>query len=240
MTPERAQNAEESPLHGYRGAATPPPMLERPRGLTVAISREAGARGTSIAHAIGRLLGWQVYPQDMLDFLAHDDTARAEMLKDLPEAAIHWAALQAAGFQSRRNLPDDHDGAAAARLIFALAARGEAVVVGRGAGFILPKETTVHVRIVAPVAVRTAYLAQWLRQTDDEAAAEAASRDRRRASFIRTMTDIPLEDVTAYDLVLNSARLNPESVAQVIAEAVRTKQLETEAARSSPFALDNF
>jgi len=229
MTPIEPPDARDSPRHGYRGLETPPPMMERPQGLTVALSREAGARGSSIADAVGRLLSWQVYPQEMLDFLAHDDAARGEMLKDLPEAAVQWAALQSARFQARRNLTDDHDAAATARLIFALAARGRAVVVGHGAGFILPKETTVHVRIVAPVDVRTAYLGQWLRLTDEEAEAEAASRDRRRAGFIRTMTDTPWDQPAAYDLILNSARLNLEAVAELIAHAVRRKEARLDA-----------
>ena len=41
------------PLHGYRGTPTPPPMVSRPLGVTVAISREAGSRGGSIAAAVG-------------------------------------------------------------------------------------------------------------------------------------------------------------------------------------------
>lgn len=221
---ERPAEVDESPLHGYRGVATPPPILERPQGMTIALSRQAGARGTSIAQATAGLLGWQIYPPEMLDFLAHDEAARTEVLKDLPEAAIHWAALEAARFQARRRLPDDQDTAAVARLIFALAARGDAVLIGRGAGFILPNETTVHVRIVAPDDSRTAYLAQWLRLTDEEAAAEAASRDRRRAGFLSSMTDSAWDDVTAYDLVLNSSRLHLDACAKLIAEAVRLKQ----------------
>jgi hypothetical protein len=65
-----------------------------------------------------------------------------------------------------------------------VAARGDAVLVGRGAGFVLPAESTVHVRIVAPLDERIAYMAQWLRLTKDEATEEVRTRDGRRAAFL--------------------------------------------------------
>ena len=61
----------ESPLHGYRGVGDAPERL--PAGLTVAISREAGARGSTIARLAGRKLGWQVYPQDLLEYVTQDE-----------------------------------------------------------------------------------------------------------------------------------------------------------------------
>ena len=48
----------EPPLHGNRGDREPTKLLETPLGLTVAISREAGARGGSIAKRVGKRLGW--------------------------------------------------------------------------------------------------------------------------------------------------------------------------------------
>jgi len=40
-----------------------------PAGLTIAISREAGSRGASIAKRAGEKLGWEVYSQDLLEYL---------------------------------------------------------------------------------------------------------------------------------------------------------------------------
>ena len=106
-----------------------------------------------------------------------------------------------------------------------LAARGEAVLVGRGAGFVLPTATTVHVRVVAPVGQRVAYLSQWMRLTEPEAAAEVRARDRKRAEFLAALADGDPNDPTAYDLLLNSDRLGVEACAELISQAVRAKQL---------------
>ena len=221
-------DAPQPPLHGFRGTATPPPTARRPRGLTVAVSREAGSRGGTIAAAVGRRLGWQVYDQEMLDFLARDEAARAELEADVPDPARQWAAAELVGFVHARGLTPGSDLAAVARLVLALAAKGEAILVGRGAGFLLPADSTVHVRVVAPFEQRVAYMGQWLRLTEPEAAAEVRSRDRKRTELLAALAGRDVNDPAAYDLVLNSARLGVDACAELVALAVRSKQLPSE------------
>src|SRR3954453_3135316 len=79
--------AERGPLHGYRGEAAPAAADRGPSGLTIALSREAGARGGSIARRAGRKLGWQVVDQELLEFLTQDEQA----FQELPAAAREWA-----------------------------------------------------------------------------------------------------------------------------------------------------
>ncbi len=210
------------PLHGYRGAPAPHAAGEHPRGLTVAISREAGARGNSIARRVGRLLGWQVYDQDSLALLARDDSARRELLADVPESAAAWANRQSATAGGRAGGTDAGE---LVKLVFALAARGDVVIVGRGAGVLLPGESTLNVRVIAPHAERVAYLAQWLRMSDEEAAAELAGRDRVRAALHAALTGKSVSDPTQYDLILNSGRLGEAASADLIVSAIKVKQL---------------
>jgi cytidylate kinase len=217
--------APHPPLHGYRGAPTTQPMRLKPWGLTVAVSREAGARGGTIAAAVGRLLGWQVYTQEMIDFLARDEAARQELQADVPATARLWAEAELARLTRTRMLVPGSDAAAVTRLILILASRGETVLIGRGAGFVLPAETTVHVRVVAPAGQRVAYLSQWMRLTEPEATTEVQRRDRKRAEFLATLTDGDPDDPIAYDLVLNSDRLGVEACAELVVQAVRAKQL---------------
>lgn len=213
----------ESPLHGYRGEMTSPPTGVRPRGVSVAISREAGARGETIAAAVGRLLGWQVFTAEMLDFLTQDERAREEMSADLPDSARRWIEVEVAALGRARKLDVTSALGLAARLALTLAARGDAVIVGRGAGFVLPAATTVHVRLVAPLPQRVAYFAQWQRLTDAEAEREVRARDHKRAEFLAAIAGRDPADPTAYDLVLNSARLGADGCAELIARAARVK-----------------
>jgi cytidylate kinase len=217
------------PLHGFRGAEAEQP-LTRPRGLTVAISRQAGARGTTIARKIAEILDWQVFDHDTLDYLARDDTARSQLLADIPADAQRWADAQLAHLQRDRGLNVDPDALRLVRLVLTVGARGSAVIVGRAAGFLLPRETTVHARIIAPMDARVAYMAQELRLTRPEAVEEVRARDERRAAFLDRTLALDASDLTAYDVVVNSDRLGVEGAAQFVGWAVRTKQMFAELA----------
>jgi hypothetical protein len=207
------------PLHGFRGdAAGPKPPT--PKGLTVAVSRQAGARGGSIARRVGRLLNFPVYSADTLDYLVRDDAARADLLAGLPAGAKEWADATASRLLAGRAGAETAD---MVKLILALAARGECVVVGRGAGFLLPREFTVHARLVAPLPERIAYMADWLRLTPDEAAEEVRVRDRRREKFVTGIVEVDPLDPAGYDLVLNSGRLGESVAAGLIVQAVAAR-----------------
>jgi cytidylate kinase len=213
-----------APVHGFRGDLPDDGPAVRPRGLTVAVSREAGARGTTLARKVGELLGWQVYDQDLLDYLQMNDTEREQLLADIPDSARAWADTHLAHLQRAGKLDADGTAAGLYRLLFAVAARGDAVIVGRAAGHLLPVESTLHVRVVAPVESRVGYIAQTLRLTRDEAAAEVRRRDERRAHFVARTVFRDAADVSGYDLVVNPARLGLEAAAQLVGWAVRVKQ----------------
>jgi cytidylate kinase len=223
--PSSATDFPRPPVHGFRGDTPTPPPLSHPRGLSVAISRESGARGGTIAKKVGELVGWQVFNQESLDYLIQDDTARQQLLAEVPSSAKAWVEGHFARLQLNQKLAADPDTLAMVRLVLAVAARGDAVIVGRGAGFLLPVESTVHVRIIAPFERRVAYFAQALRLSREEAAAEVKARDDRRAEYLmRTLNRNPA-DPTGYDAVVNADRLGVEGTAQFIAWAIRTKQM---------------
>lgn len=216
------------PLHGFRGDAPLHSRSAGPRGLTIAISRQSGARGTTVARKLGELLGWQVFDQETIDYLLVDDTGRAQLLVEIPDGARAWAEASADRLLREHQASDDTETAALVRLVLLVAARGEAVIVGRGAGFLLPPESTLHARIVAPIEARVGYMAQALRLTLAEAATEVRDRDDRRAKFLTRTVHRDGTDPTAYDVVVNSARLGVEAAAQFIGWGLRTKQMFAE------------
>ena len=168
--------------------------------------------------------------KDTLDYLVQNNTARAQLLADVPPDARQWAEAQLTHLQRDRKLNPDSEALLLIRLLLLVAARGNAVIVGRAAGFLLPPETTVHIRVIAPAESRIAYLAQELRLTRPEAAEEVRARDERRAHFLDRTLALDPNDLTAYDAVVNSDRLGVEGAAQFIGWAVRTKQLFSELA----------
>jgi cytidylate kinase len=201
--------------------------------LTLAISREAGARGTSIARKVGEQLGWQVFDQQTLDYLQLDETGRAQLMADVPQGARAWAEDYLARLQFDGLLNPDAETVALVRIVFVVAARGEVVIVGRGAGFLLPVESTIHARVIAPLDERVNFFAQTHRMTREEATHEVRARDDRRAKFLAWAVRRDPANLTGFDLVVNSTRLGVEGSSQLIGWAVRTKQMLADIAAQS-------
>jgi cytidylate kinase len=214
----------EAPRHGFQGdrAAAVPAAL--PAGLTIALSREAGSRGASIARRVARKLGWQVYNQELLDTIAHEGEFSAGVFADLLPEAVTWVEENVQRLADENKVSRQRHSLDLARVILAVAAQGEAVLIGRGAGYILPRATTLHVRIMAPLADRVAYMSQWLRLTLEEAAEQVRVLDARRAEFMQAHFHRQPSDIYQYDLLLNSSLLGEELSVALIAQAARTKR----------------
>jgi cytidylate kinase len=223
--------SRESPQHGFQGDRAPaPPPAEYPAGLTVAVSREAGSRGGSIGRRVARSLGWQVYDQELLEYVSQEGTLHQELLDGLAPAAAAWVGQRLEQLLREQSISQHPSILRLSRAILALAAQGNVVLIGRGAGLLLPGETTLHVRVIAPLADRIAYMSQWLRLTLEEAAERVRLRDARRAEFLTTHFHRPPGEMHQYDVLLNSSLLGEELCAGLIAHAARGKM----AARFGP------
>jgi cytidylate kinase len=217
----------EPPRHGFQGdRGRSAPVRSVPAGLTVALTREAGARGGSIARRAGRKLGWQVYDQELLEYMARDADVCQNLVENLHSGVPEWIESrlrELAHPEEERPLPALER---LARVVLALGARGGVVLIGRGAGYILPHESTLHVRVVAPLQERIAYMSQWLRLTLEEAAEKVRLRDQRRAEFVATHFHRRPEEIHQYDLVLNSSLLGEEICAELITQAARARSMQ--------------
>src|SRR5262245_35293471 len=104
LSPESVQPAQ-MPLHGFqgdRGAASVP--ADGPASLTIAISREAGSRGGSIARRAAAKLGWQVYTQELLEYLAQEGSLRQDLLDAVSASGARWSAERLEQLLREQNL----------------------------------------------------------------------------------------------------------------------------------------
>jgi cytidylate kinase len=172
---------------------------------------------------VGRKLGWQVYDQELLEYMAQDTVVRQELFDSLPPAASAWLEARLEELLRQQNLSQHPSVLSLARVTLALGAGGGVVLIGRGAGCILPRASTLHVRVVAPLEERVAFMSQWLRLTVAEAAERVRLRDARRAEFVQTHFHRRTDDVHQFDLVLNSSLLGEELGAELVAQAARAR-----------------
>jgi len=162
-----------------------------------------------------------VYDQDLLEYMAQDGVVRQGVLDQLSPEAAAWAEAHLQQLLRQEQFSSKPPFLNLLRVVLALGAQGRAVLIGRGSGHILPPESTLHARIVAPLPARIAYMSQWLRLSEEEAAERVRTRDERRKEFIQTNFQVQPEDVHQYDLLLNSSLLGEVLCVELLVQAAQ-------------------
>jgi cytidylate kinase len=202
-----------APTSGTAGPACPP--------FSIAVSREAGALGHTVAAEVGHRLGWPIYDREILDKIGEDMRRPPQHLRALDERPGSWLEEFLAGLSSRYSVSPDRYLKYLVGALRGLGEIGRCVIVGRGANFILPAETTLRVRLVASAEDRTRVIAQRFSLTLPEAAAWAEKAERLRGEFVRRAFRQDVADPRHYDLVLNMSRLSVEEAADVIVRVLQ-------------------
>jgi len=190
------------------------------RFQNICISREAGAGAGALARLVGQRLHWKVYDDELIEAIAHRMVLPIDDVKALDEQAPSmvqdWLLPLREEYYAPQEAYLDH----LAKLIEAIGRARESILVGRGAGFMLPRETTLSVRIIAPLKVRAQRMAERMGVSLRTARRAARDLDRRRAQFDRTMHRARSNDPHNFDMVLDTESLGLEIAAEILVHAV--------------------
>ncbi len=198
------------------------PLVAKARFRNLCVSREAGAGAGTIGRMVGTRLNWKVFDHELLETIA----GRMELATDevrafdelAPSVVQDWILPLREEHYAPQEAYLDH----LAKLVDAIGRAGDSIIIGRGAGFLLPREETLSIRVVAPLKVRAARLADRMGVSNRTARRAAIDLDRRRAHFVRTMHRYDANDPHNYDLVLDSESLGLPIVVEVIAATIET------------------
>jgi cytidylate kinase len=190
------------------------------RFRNVCISREAGAGGGTIARMAGTRLDWKVYDHEILEAIAHRMEVPTDEVRTFDELAPSVVQDWILPLREEHYAPQEAYLDHLAKLLEAIGKAGESVIVGRGAGFLLPRDEILNVRIIAPIRARAARLAERMGVSFRTARRAARDLDRRRNHFEHTMHRVDPTDPHLYDLVLDSNSLGLTISAEVIVRAV--------------------
>lgn len=192
-----------------------------PTAYTIAISRQAGTSGPAIAREVGQRLGWPVYDRELVELIAQEMGLRSRLVESVDERRRNWLQEWWQEFTTRPELPQSEYAENLVHVLLSLASHGECVIVGRGAAQVLPEATTLRVRLVGPEAGRVAMLQEKFDLSADEARRWVRQTDERRGRFVRDTFHKNPDDLTGYDLVLNTCRLGVKDCADMIVNALQ-------------------
>jgi cytidylate kinase len=203
-------------------ALAPPPR----RDFTIAISREAGANGSAVGRLLGERLGWPVYDYELVEHIAGEMGLRSKLLESLDEKRMSWLEECVRSFSSGHSVTESAYVHHLVQTLLTLALHGECIIVGRGANVVSPPETTLRVRLVAPLRERIATVQKRRSLSFEEAQRWVEKTDRDRAHFIKDHFHKEVADPHFHDLVLNTSRFSIEACAEIIIDTLHRMQAQ--------------
>jgi cytidylate kinase len=183
----------------------------------ITISRQIGAGETTIAPAVAERLGWECIDKQILDreveetgitlpYVVHYDErvpGRIESWRHPEEPQKYFYALK--------------------RIMEDYAAKGNVVLVGRGANFFLKDADALHFRLIAdmPFRIRRVMEVRWV--NEGPAREIIAQNDRDRAEFIHHYFKANWDDPVHYHAILNTSKLGLQTVIERIVAVARSR-----------------
>lgn len=183
----------------------------------ITISRQIGAGETTIAPAVAAKLGWECIDKQILDreveetgitlpYLVHYDErspGKVEHGRSPGEPEKYFYALK--------------------RIMEDFARKGNVVIVGRGANFILKDLDALHFRLIAdlPYRVKRVMEVRWV--NEGPARDIIAQSDRDRADFVRHYFKTDVNNPEHYHAVLNTSMMGIETVIERMVAVARDR-----------------
>ncbi len=186
----------------------------------VTISREPGSGGRIVAQNLAARLGFEVFHQEVLHEMAKRAEVSEQLHATLDERGLSILEDWISSLVHDRHLWPDQYLQHLMNVIGTLGKHGRAVVVGRGANFVLPPEQRFRVRITASQKRRIENVARDFNLSPDEAKRRVIKTESNRKAFIRKYFNADIADPTNYDLVINTGTLSVGNAVDVIGAAL--------------------
>ncbi|WP_288516869.1 MULTISPECIES: cytidylate kinase-like family protein [Treponema] len=207
----------------------------------ITISREYGSGGRLIGKLVAESLGYDFYDKEIIDMAAQESGLSPDFIKKTEQnlssgflynlllgSSYSGTANGASSINGTQMLPlADQVFNAERKVILDLAKKGNCVIVGRCADYILNASDEVDSKSLLNVFIY-GNLEEKLKRIEDlykepEQAAKKTIQqiDKRRANHYNTFTEATWGDRKNYDIMINSSTAGIEETARLISEIAK-------------------
>jgi len=186
----------------------------------ITLSREPGSGGKFVARAVAERLGLDVFHQELINAMAENADTSTRVIRTLDERGVSMLEDWVSAAISDRHLWPDQYANMMMKVIGTIGRHGRAIIVGRGANFVLPPENRFRVRIIAPFEKRVVCVAEAHGISKKEARQRVLRTESDRKAFIRKYFYSDISNPSNYDMVLNTGTLSVDSAAAAICSAI--------------------
>ena len=186
----------------------------------VTVSREPGSGGRIVAKGIAERLGLDLFHREIIQQMAQSAHISARLLETLDEKGLSVLEDWVSTLVNERHLWPDQYLQHLMKVIGTIGKHGRAVIVGRGANFILPPEGIFRVRILAPLEMRVQNVARDFDVPVEEAKRRVLRTESARRAFVRKYFHADISDPVNYDLMINTGALSIEAAEKTVMGAL--------------------
>ena len=198
----------------------------------ITISSEPGSGGRIIARGLAKQLNLDLFDRNIIKEIAESahisgaviesmEKERFSGIKDFISSLVNDHYLWPGVYL-------DH----LMKVVAAIASHGNAIIVGRGANFLIPQEDRLSIRVIAPMESRVKHVAKEFGVTHEDAKRRVINRENRRSTFIRQSFNADVADPRNYELVVNTKTLTIDAaLGAVIGMVVGGKDVVVNKAR---------
>lgn len=190
-------------------------------GPVLTISREAGVPAHETAELVAKKLGWDLMDREIIEVMAEEYGTTDDMVKAFDERNVGFMEGIFESWIEGLPFSGSNYFESLKRLFFVAANHGKVIIVGRGAQFVLPAESTFSVRLFAPLETCVEHVMKERNLDQKHAKAEVQKTDGQRKDYVRSHFHKDLKDPINFDLLINCQRITSEDASEIIATAVR-------------------
>lgn len=208
----------------------------------ITVSREYGSGGRLIAKKIAEALGYDFYDKEIIDMSAQESGLSAEFIKKteqnlssgflynllLGSSYSGTAGNPAQSISGTQVLPlADQVFNAERKTILNIAEKGNCVIVGRCADYILStwekldRKDLLNVFIYADMDEKIKRIEELYKETESAAKKTILQIDKRRANHYNTFTESIWGDRKNYDIMINSSSSGIEKAVSMIVDIAK-------------------
>ncbi|MCE5212781.1 MAG: cytidylate kinase-like family protein [Deltaproteobacteria bacterium] len=197
---------------------------KKPIRPVITISRLSGCGAWNIAKQLSEELEIDFFDQEIVDAIAKNADVNRRVVETVDEQdnsiVLDWLSMLTA---ERHLWPNEYRDQLT-KVIGAIGAHGHAVILGRGAGYILPKEICLRVLVVAPLERRIENVREAYKVSEKVARQNVMGKESERIAFIRGYFHEDMLNPVNYDLVFNTAMCEKDTIIEMIKTAYNTRK----------------
>jgi cytidylate kinase len=193
------------------------------RRPVVALSMEPGSEGCRVAKGLAEQLGYDLFHRSIIHAIAASARTSDRIVESLERDRLSGVQDFISSLINKQYIHPDIYLEHLMKVVATIGKHGRAVVVGRGAGFILPPDECLSIRVIAPAAVRIGNVVAAFNASKEEAKRRIMIRESRRRAFVRQSFNQNINDPKHYDLVINTGRMSISAAVAAAQGALASK-----------------